>query len=246
MQFVPFRCSIWAGMYHNDFQWDLAVRNFERLPPDMREILGDAGMCAIGGPINESTLAAAYSRGIFPWPDRPEDPVYWFSPDPRALIEFEHLHVSRSLRRLLRRQTFDIRHNTAFERVVRLCGEIRTREGEGTWVTEELVQGYCQLHRSGYAYSYEAWLENRLVGGLFGVRFGHYASAESMFHLRSNASKMLLATLMQDLQSDGLSWLDVQVMSPVVGSFGGREVSRSEFLEKLARVFETPPLLKLI
>jgi leucyl/phenylalanyl-tRNA--protein transferase len=186
------------------------------------------GLIAVGGNLEPETLLNAYSKGIFPWPI-PGYPLPWFSPDPRAILEFKHLHLARSLEKFLRKCEWKVTFNEAFERVIEGCRKTRTE----TWITPAMKRAYIRLHELGHALSVEVWEGRKLVGGLYGVRLQHAFSAESMFHLEPNASKVALVRLMEKLKSEGLDWIDIQQMSPHLKALGAREIPRREFLRKI-------------
>jgi leucyl/phenylalanyl-tRNA--protein transferase len=165
-------------------------------------------------------LEMAYSRGIFPMASSPSSRVTWHRPDPRAVIPIGGMHVSRSLSKEIRRGMFEVRINTAFEEVMRACAD----RPEGTWISEEFVRAYGELHRQGKAHSVETWREGRLVGGLYGVALGGAFMAESMFHRETNASKVALAALMDRLSSRGFVLMDVQYLTPHLATLGAVEV----------------------
>jgi leucyl/phenylalanyl-tRNA--protein transferase len=194
------------------------------------------GIVAVGGDLHADSLRLAYSQGIFPWPHNGL-PLLWFCPDPRAILEFDRLHVSRSLQGARRRAarkgwTFTIDH--AFDDVVRLCAQVPRCGQRGTWITSELQNAYLEFHRLGHAHSAEAWLDGSLAGGIYGVDAGGAFAGESMFHLESNGSNLALLHLIDHLAERGLEWMDIQVLSPHLESLGAREIERTEFLEKLA------------
>lgn len=195
---------------------------------------------AVGCDFNPSTLLEAYRHGIFPWPhgEAREDGaplVLWFSPDPRAIFRLEEPpHWSRSLRRTLRKHPYDVTLDEDFANVMRLCGETRANN---TWIIPELVAGYERLHQLGWAHSVEVW-ERRpdgraLVGGIYGVSIGAMFAGESMFHLRTDASKIAFATLAAKLRAGGYALFDVQVQNPHLASLGCVEISRREYLARL-------------
>lgn len=193
----------------------------------------DSDLLAIGGDLRPERLLEAYSKGIFPWYDE-TTPILWWSPDPRAIIEFDRFHVSRRLRRTIRSRKFSTTENRDFERVIRECG----RRREGTWITPEMITAYCRLHRLGYAHSVETWLEGRLVGGVYGVAVGGLFAAESMFHRVSDASKVALVALVERLQKRGYVLLDIQIISPHTARMGAIEIPRREYLRRLRRAIE--------
>jgi len=189
---------------------------------------------AVGGQPEPEFLVEAYRRGIFPWPVEGY-PLLWFCPPERAVLEFERLHIPRSLARERRRTKLTFTVDRAFERVIRACATARRAHEEGTWITPAMIRGYTKLHRLGRAHSVEAWEGGELVGGVYGVDAGGAFAGESMFHLRPNASKLALLSLVEHLGGRGLDWLDVQVMTPHVEALGARLIPRDEFLDKLAR-----------
>jgi leucyl/phenylalanyl-tRNA---protein transferase len=199
--------------------------------PDPRRIRGD--IVAIGDDLRPETLVDAYRHGIFPWPV--EDFILpWFSPVRRAILEIDSIHLSRSLRRSIRRSTLSFTIDRDFEGVIRGCAAADRPGQEGTWIFPEVVDAYIELHRLGVAHSVEAWEEGELVGGIYGVDAGGAFTGESMFHRRSDASKMALIHLGQHLESRGLDWIDIQVMTPHMEALGATTIRRNAFLERLA------------
>lgn len=196
--------------------------------PDVNHASKD-GLVAIGGGLSTDWLLTAYKSGIFPWSGRP---VTWWSPDPRAILPFENLHISRSLGKFLKKNPFRISINKAFERVMRECGE---RRKGGTWITEDLIVAYTNLHKIGNAHSLECWSGDELVGGIYGVSIGGYFSAESMFHRVDNASKVALVKLVERLKERGFELLDIQMLTPITERMGGTAIPRADFLKKLER-----------
>ncbi len=189
------------------------------------------GLIGIGGDFAPSTIIAAYSRGIFPWP-HPEQELLWFSPDPRAVIELDGLHVSRRLTRTIAQRRFRVTMNAAFDDVVAACAE---RVDEGTWITPAYRDGYSALHRLGWAHSFEVWTaEGVLAGGLYGVAIGGLFGAESMFHRVSDASKIAMAALMQRANHIGAGLVDVQVITEHTRRMGAIEIPRREYVRRLA------------
>ena len=209
----------------------------EALFPDPREAEPD-GLLAVGGDLRPERLLAAYARGIFPWYERP--PILWFSPDPRMVLVPGELHVARRLRRRLRQGAFELRLDTAFADVIRACATVKRRGARGTWITPAMIEAYCALHELGFAHSCEAWAGGALVGGVYGVSLGAAFFAESMFHLRDDASKAALAALVWQLEVWGFALLDAQLATPHLGSLGLREWPRERYLSALARALEEP------
>ena len=192
---------------------------------------------ALGGNLQPANLLAAYRRGIFPWPVE-GCPLPWFCPRERAVIEWNDLHVPRRLARLRRQSPLRLTIDEAFPRVVINCALVPRPGENGTWITKEVFEAYCALHRLGHAHSVEAWEGDELVGGVYGVDAGGAFSGESMFYLRPNASKLALLFLLEHLHARGLDWLDVQVMTPHVARLGAKLVSRDAFLDKLTGALE--------
>lgn len=201
--------------------------------PDPR-YAGDEGIVAIGGTLNATNLLSAYSRGIFPWPIEGW-PLTWFCPGERAILEFDDLHVPRSLAREQRRAPFTFTINQDFNAVITSCAKAARPEEEGTWITPQMIRAYNELHRIGYAHSVEAWEGATLVGGIYGVDAGGAFAGESMFYARASASKLALLYLIEHLRERGLEWMDIQVMTPHMKAFGAKLISRDHFLEMLAR-----------
>ena len=193
------------------------------------------GLVAIGGDLEVDTLIQAYKHGIFPWPISPDFPVAWFSPDPRGIILFEELHVSKSFEKFLKKTKLQVTFNQAFKEVIRNCAVILRKDQPSTWITPDILNGYQKLFEAGLSYSVEVWNEERLVGGLYGVVMGDFVSGESMFMLEDNASKLALYGLIQHLKTKGINWLDTQMVTPVVEQFGGQYVDRDDFLLMLQK-----------
>ncbi len=190
------------------------------------------GLLAIGGYLKTERLLLAYRSGIFPWFNDDEPPLWW-CPDPRCVVFPDELYISKSMQQLLKRNAFEYRFNTAFEKVIHLCGQTR-KLLEGTWITAEIEEAYCKLHNMSYAFSAEAWLNNELVGGLYGIRLGNIFFGESMFSKVSNASKYAFIKLVQQLQKDGVVLIDCQIHTAHLESLGARMIPRKEFLQILA------------
>lgn len=214
------------------------------LPPSKyfppAELADPYGLVAIGGCLEPDWLLDAYQHGIFPWPCGDDRwPIPWFSPDPRAILEFDQLHLSRSLCRKLRKQLFQLTCNQAFGEVIRWCAEAPGRRGQ-TWLSPAMIRAYCRLHQLGHAHSLEVWYQGQLVGGIYGVAVGAAFSAESMFHLLPDASKVALVHLVWHLQAQGFLLLDVQELSPHLQRMGATAIPRKEFLRRLAEALTVP------
>ncbi|GJM23039.1 MAG: leucyl/phenylalanyl-tRNA--protein transferase [Planctomycetota bacterium] len=211
----------------------LAFPSVESATPD--------GLVAVGGDLSTERLMAAYEQGIFPWPHEGL-PLMWFSPDPRMLLRPAELRVSRSLRARLRRGDFEIRFDTAFERVLRGCASTPRHGQRGTWITPAVMQAYHDLHRRGLAHSVEAWRGGQLVGGLYGVSLGRAFFGESMFSRVTDASKCAFATLVPWLQARDFHFVDCQMETPHLASLGARALPRVEFLRQLRAALREPTL----
>jgi len=203
---------------------------------------GDAepdGLLAVGGDLSPERLVAAYAAGIFPW-YADDQPILWWSPDPRLVLRPGWLHLSRSLERALRRGTFEVRADTAFAEVIRRCAAVHRPGQRGTWIVPAMVEAYLRLHQLGLAHSFEAWEEGRLVGGLYGVSLGGAFFGESMFAERPDASKVAFARAVAWLTGQGIDLVDCQVRTEHLARFGAREVPRAAFLADLAAALTRP------
>jgi leucyl/phenylalanyl-tRNA--protein transferase len=194
----------------------------------------DEGLWAVGGDLSPARLLFAYESGVFPWYSQGVPPLWW-SPNPRALMDPERLHVSRSLRRTLRQGRFEVSFDRAFGQVIAACAS--NREG-GTWILPEMMLAYTRLHELGHAHSFEVWHEGQLAGGLYGVRRGALFAAESMFHVVTNASKVALAVCVDTMFRAGIQLFDVQFVTEHLASLGAYEVTRSEYLERVAQIIQ--------
>lgn len=191
------------------------------------------GVVAVGGSLSTANLVRAYRRGIFPWPMN-EYLLPWCCPEKRAILEFNDLHIPRSLARARRQGRVHFTTDQAFAEVITACAAISRNGESGTWITNAMMRAYRKLHERGYAHSVEAWEGSTLVGGLYGVDAGGAFSGESMFHYQANASKLALLYLIEHLQRRGLDWLDIQMITPHMEALGAKEIDRAEFLQKLA------------
>lgn len=191
------------------------------------------GLLAVGGDLCVERLLAAYRAGIFPWYAE-GDPILWWSPDPRLVLFPGDLRISRRLGRVLRKKTFQVTMDTAFEQVIRACAAAPRRSGDGTWIVDEMIDAYCRLHRAGYAHSVEAWQEGKLAGGLYGVSLGRCFFGESMFTRTSDASKVAFVRLVQFLWNRDFDMIDCQMTTAHLVRFGAVEMRREAFLRRLA------------
>lgn len=199
-------------------------------PPPVQAEPG--GLLAVGGDLTPPRLLLAYSTGIFPWFNE-GDPILWWSPDPRCILEPAQVRVSRSLAKVLRRGTFRVTYDRAFAEVIAACARERRGGGEGTWITPAMRAAFIALHELGYAHSVEAWCDGELAGGLYGVCLGRCFFGESMFHRVTDASKVALVTLAGELQRRDFELIDGQLPSPHLTSLGARQIPRKQFLQRL-------------
>mgnify|MGYP006110273115 FL=1 len=208
--------------------------------PPTEEAEGD-GLLAVGGDLTKERLLAAYSKGVFPWYEAGQ-PILWWSPDPRLVLIPEELKISRSLRKALRKQQFEIRFDSAFQQVIKACADVRTQQGEGTWIIPEMQQAYTELHQDGFAHSVESWLDGELAGGLYGISLGQCFFGESMFSTRNDSSKVALVALVEFSKQVGIKMIDCQMTTSHLLSLGAREIKRKVFLQNLKIHLEEPTL----
>ncbi len=206
------------------------------------------GLLAVGGLLHPDWLLDAYRNGIFPWPmsDECEEqdseesfPMLWWSPDPRAILPLDGLHVSKRLLRTLRSNKYEVTINRAFDQVIRGCAYGPGRE-QGTWITDEMIEAYCRMHHLGHAHCVEAWLDGQLAGGVYGLAIGGLFAAESMFRYERDASKVALAYLVEHLKQRGYELLDIQEITPHTKRLGAVEICREDYLSQLQDVVDLP------
>ena len=185
------------------------------------------GLVAWGGDLNPLRLITAYKNGIFPWYSQ-NDPILWWSPDPRLVLFLNEFKISKSLKKSIKK--YQVKFNTDFEKVISNCKDVREMSSEGTWIDENMKKAYIKLHKMGYAYSVETYYDNELIGGLYGVIIGKVFCGESMFSKKSDASKVALAFLVEKLKKDKFHFIDCQTPTSHLISLGAREISRDEFL----------------
>lgn len=193
------------------------------------ELARDDGLLAVGGDLEPGRLLMAYSMGIFPWYSEGL-PILWHSPDPRFVLFLDELRVGRSLRKVIRKGRFELRMDTAFERVLEGCARAPRPGQRGTWITREMKRGYTRLHELGFAHSTEAWADGELVAGLYGVALGRMYFGESMFTRASDASKVAFIALCRQLAVWGYDLVDSQVYTDHLARFGARDIPRAEYL----------------
>ena len=199
------------------------------------ELADESGLVSIGADLQPGTVLQAYRSGLFPMPVRPGGPIGWWSPDPRAILELDDLIVRRSLRQSCGR--FEIRVDTDFASVIDACGDPTRPHG---WIDDQMLRAYLELHRLGWAHSVETWRDGRLVGGLYGMNIGGLFAGESMFHRERDASKVALVGLVERLRDGHDRLLDVQWRTPHLASLGVTEVSRSDYVDRVARAVVQP------
>ena len=209
-------------------------------PPVERALVEPNGLLAAGGDLSPARLLDAYGRGIFPW-FSDEDPVLWWSPDPRMVLFPGELHLSRSLRRTIRSREFTVTFDRAFHDVLEGCAGPRDNQ-DGTWITADMMRAYGRMAELGHAHSVEAWADGKLAGGLYGVAVGRIFYGESMFSRRSNASKVAVSWLARQLDRWQFDLIDCQMSTEHLASLGAREVPRADFLRRLARGTALPPV----
>ena len=207
-------------------------------PPDLAS---REGLLAVGGDLCEERLIRAYSMGIFPWFSEAE-PIMWWSPDPRLVLYPDEIRVSRSLQKTINKNLFRITMDLDFDQVIAECAKVPRKRDEGTWIVPDMINAYRRLHASGYAHSVEAWHNDTLVGGLYGVSLGKCFFGESMFTHMTDASKVAFVALVGHLKALSFDLIDCQVTTEHLLSFGAREVPRETFLEQLKESLETPTI----
>lgn len=209
--------------------------------PPLEEALEEpSGLIAAGGDLSVERLIAAYRSGIFPWFEE-DQPILWWSPSPRSVLYPEDVHISKSLRKRMRKGEYRVSADKAFEQVIFNCKN--TREfTQGTWITDDMLYAYNQLHAKGIAHSVEVWFDDQLAGGLYGIAIGCLFFGESMFSLKTDASKIAFVTLAQTLAQCGFKLIDCQVPNPHLESLGSCEIGRESFQQYLAENLDKSPL----
>lgn len=202
--------------------------------PPLKQALNEPdGLLAAGGDLSAERLLNAYQHGIFPWFNENE-PILWWSPDPRCVLYPDKLNISRSLRKTLKKNIFEIRMNTAFAEVLKACAAPRAQQA-GTWITDDMFNAYVNMHKLGYAHSVECWQDNKLVGGLYGMTIGQVFFGESMFSKQSDASKVALVHLCEHLTRHDFKLIDSQVHTPHMESMGAEMIDRKEFAQLIKK-----------
>ncbi|MGQ9504829.1 MAG: leucyl/phenylalanyl-tRNA--protein transferase [Thermogutta sp.] len=221
----------------------MSAPGFPFLPPSRffpaPELADEDGIVAIGGTLHPQLLLDAYSHGIFPWPVDPRTPIVWASPKKRAIFDWGKIHIPRRLKPIIRRKMFQISINQDFRAVITGCANAPGRRGQ-TWLTPAMIKAYTQFHDLGFAHSVEVRQNGTLVGGVYGVAIAGLFAAESMFYRVSNASKVGLLYLLAHLRQRGYTLVDIQMLTPVTESLGAIEISRAEYLRRLAAALKDP------
>ena len=205
-------------------------------PPVETALKNPNGLLCAGADLSAERLLAAYRRGIFPWYSG-DEPILWWSPDPRMVLFCDELKVSRSLAKNARNKGFEISIDSAFASVIKACAGPRKGES-GTWLGKPMQAAYLALHRAGHAHSFETWQDGKLVGGLYGVAIGRMFYGESMFSSQTDASKVALVALVEDLRRRNMPLIDCQQRTPLLASLGAREIPRREFLRRVAALVD--------
>jgi leucyl/phenylalanyl-tRNA--protein transferase len=201
-----------------------------------------SGIVAVGGDLSVPRLLEAYANGIFPWYSD-EEPIIWWSPDPRCILFPEKIHVSRSMKKLFEKKIFSVTYDTYFEEVINECQRIDRFGNPGTWITDEMKQAYLALHYQGYAHSVEVWKNHQLAGGLYGISIGKCFFGESMFSRVSNASKFALIYLANTLMKANFHFIDCQIESVHLASLGAEKIKRKDFLKILRCYIQAPAII---
>jgi len=207
--------------------------------PD-HELSTPDGLLAVGGDLCAERLLEAYSSGIFPWYSD-ESPILWWSPNPRMVLFPDKFKISKSLKQIINSDKFEVRFDTCFEDVIRNCADVPRKEQDGTWITDEMIEAYIEVHKAGYAHSVETFSNGKLVGGLYGISIGKAFFGESMYHSESNASKIALAALVNKAIDYGFIFIDAQQKTSHMKNMGAELIPRKKFLELLKKAinFET-------
>ncbi len=199
------------------------------------------GLLAVGGDLSQKRLLLAYRMGIFPW-FSDNEPIMWWSPDPRLVLYPGEIRVSRTLKKIIKKGMFRVTMDQAFAQVIHQCAQVRRKKNAGTWIVNAMIDAYCELHDSGFAHSVEAWCNDELAGGLYGVSLGRCFFGESMFTRVSNASNVALVKLVEYLDELSFDLIDCQVNTEHMVRFGARTIPRSLFLQQLGKSLEMPTL----
>ena len=202
-------------------------------------LASEEGLLAVGGDLTQKRLLLAYRMGIFPWFSNIE-PILWWSPDPRLVLYPHEIKTSKTLKKIIKKEVFKVTMDLAFNEVINQCAQVRLKKNQGTWIIEDMIEAYCQLHESGFAHSVEVWRQGELAGGLYGVSLGKCFFGESMFTRISNASNIALVKLVEYLKKLSFDMIDCQVATEHLTRFGARQIPRIRFLNQLEKSLKAP------
>ena len=202
-------------------------------------LASEHGLLAVGGDLSQKRLLFAYRMGIFPWFSNNE-PILWWSPDPRLVLYPHEIKISKTLKKIIKKDVFIVTMDLAFNEVIKQCARVRLKKNQGTWIVKDMIDAYCDLHESGFAHSVEVWQQGDLVGGLYGVSLGKCFFGESMFTLVSNASNVGLVKLVEHLKELSFELIDCQVPTEHLIRFGARQIPRIRFLNQLEKSLKAP------
>jgi len=202
-------------------------------------LASEDGLLAVGGDLSQERLLLAYRMGIFPW-FSDNEPILWWSPDPRLVLYPHEIKISKTLKKIIKKETFRVTMDLAFNEVINQCAQVRLQKNQGTWIIEDIIKAYLRLHESGFAHSVEVWCHGKLAGGLYGVSLGKCFFGESMFNLISNASNIALVKLVEYLEKLSFDLIDCQVTTEHLIRFGAREIPRTLFLKQLEKSLNAP------
>ena len=202
-------------------------------------LASEEGLLAVGGDLSQKRLLLAYRMGIFPWFSNNE-PILWWSPDPRLVLYPHEIKISKTLKKIIKKEVFKVTMDLAFNEVINQCAQVRLKKNQGTWIVKDMIDGYCNLHESGFAHSVEVWHKGDLAGGLYGVSLGKCFFGESMFTLVSDASNVGLVKLVEHLKELSFNMIDCQVATEHLTRFGAREIPRIRFLNQLEKSLKSP------
>jgi len=214
------------------------LSRYELRFPDPR-FASDEGIVAYGGDLSPNRIMYGYSQGIFPWFNE-NDPILWWSPNPRFILELDEFKISKSLAKTLKKDIYEVKFNTNFKEVISHCAKIKREDQNGTWITNDMIEAYCELHALGHAHSFESYYQGKLVGGGYGIGIGDIFCGESMFTLKNNASKVALVKLVEHLKKQGFWLLDSQIYTEHLKRFGAKEISRDRYLEYVKKALFNP------
>ena len=204
-------------------------------------LASEDGLLAVGGDLSQERLLLAYRMGIFPWFSNNE-PILWWSPDPRLVLYPHEIKISKTLRKIIKKDVFSVTMDIAFNEVINQCAQVRLKKNQGTWIVKDMIDAYCNLHESGFAHSVEVWQGGDLAGGLYGVSLGKCFFGESMFTRVSNASNIGLVKLLEHLKKLSFDMIDCQVATEHLTRFGARQIPRIRFLNQLEKSLKAPTI----